>query len=277
MLEIPEIQKRILHALDSNDSQEVKKILKKIQLADIAEAICELPVSKIVQFFQLLGPHSGAQMIPYLSTNCQKKLIGNLPKAELRALVNKIYSDDFVDLLDKLPPRLATKVLEVASPKRRLELNNILLHEEESAGGMMSVNFFQAKEKDSVNKTIKYLRENHKGYEFINTLFVVDEYGFFRGRLELKTLFFSPTNAKVGEIMDSRPLSVSSNDDREHVIAVFKKYDISNLPVLNNEKKIIGFITVDDVLDGIEEESTEDITKLAGIRSNDEEFFNISI
>ncbi|ATZ16647.1 Mg2+ transporter MgtE [Entomoplasma freundtii] len=277
MLEIPEIQQRILHALDSGDSQEVKKVIKKVQLADIAEAICELPITKIIHFFRLLTPQYGAQIIPYLSNACQKKVISGLNAPELKTFIDKMYSDDLVDLLDKLSPRLATKVLAATSPKRRVELNNILRHEEESAGGMMSVNFVQAKEKDTVNKTIKYLRENHKDFEFVNTLFIVDEYGFYKGRLELKTIFFAPSTAKLSEIMDSRQLTVHSRADREQVISIFQKYDISILPVLDDQKKIVGFITVDDVLDGVEEESTEDIAKLAGIRPKDEEFFNISV
>ncbi|AVP49463.1 magnesium transporter [Williamsoniiplasma luminosum] len=277
MLEISDLKEQLIQAAINNDLNEVRNIAKKSQQVDFAEVLGELNERLILRIFRMLNKEDETDIFSYLKPEIQEFIIRSFSSKEVEEIVKDLYSDDLVDLIDELPATIVKKVLRAASPKIRAEINNILKYEEDTAGGIMTVNFIEIKEKDSIEKTIKYVREIHEEFETIDTLFVLDDYGHLKGFVELKDLIFNSPKTKIKEIMETRLLYVNSTADQEEVANMFKRYDVTSIPVVDDSNKMIGIITVDDIVDVIEKETSEDINKMAGIKNDDQNYFDLSI
>lgn len=277
MLEISELRDQLLIAAKNNDVNAIRRLAKAAQQVDFAEVLEELDDKLVLRVFRMLDRENAGDIFSYLTPDVQEFLIGSFSTLETKGIVDDLYSDDLVDVIDEMPAKIVTKILRSTSAERRAEINNILKYDEKSAGGMMSVNFVEIKDTDTVAKAIKTIREIHKDFETMDVLFVMDQYGYLKGTFEIKDLIFNDPKTKIQDIMDSRILFVESDTDQEEVIAIFKRYDVNSLPVVDKEKKVIGIITVDDAIDIIDEEATEDISKLAGVNTLDDHYFNVNV
>lgn len=274
MSDLSEIKQQLVIVIKTKNKRKAQILAEKIPVADLAQVLTELKANQFTDFFRLIDNKRAAAIFPYLTPKNQATIVELMSATRLKAIMAKLYSDDLVDLIDDLPTDLTRKIIEALSPTKRRQINRILRYEETMAGAMMSVNFIEVRDTDTIYKVLKKIRDQHEIFETFDDLLVVDRYGILRGQLELKELLIHNPKTQVKELLTRQPISISSRADREEVVETFKKYDIDLLPVVNSQNRVLGFITSDDVFDVIEAESTEDIVRLAGVhKKSDSDYF----
>lgn len=275
MKELSELTLEIQKIFQTRDKKQINQLFDQYQDADIASALNELEdEQEKIAFFKLVSNENQIKLFAYFNLETQELLVQNLNNNDLKLLVNNIYSDDLVDLIDDLPKNDVKKVLDLTSAEKRMELNDILQHGEQTAGGIMSVNFLKLPQDLTIEQAIKEVQQVHDKLENVDDLFVVDEYETLVGEVQLKDLLVHNPQTKLAEIMDPAVVSTMIDKDQEEVARLFKRYDITNLAVINQENKLAGIITIDDVIDVLERETTEDIQKFAGVTPlNDDDPF----
>ena len=275
MKELSELTLEIQKVLQTRDKKKINKLFSTYQDVDIASALNELDdEAEIVATFELINKKYQTTLFTYLNLKTQELLVKNLNNNDLKLLVNNIYSDDLVDLIDDLRKDDVKKVLDLTSVEKRLELNDILQHDEQTAGGIMSVNLLKLSQTLTVSEAIKAVQAVHDKVENVDDLFIVDDFESLVGQIQLKDLLFNDGEAKLESIMNTAVVSTRIDKDQEEVAQVFKRYDLNSLPVVTPDNKLAGVIAIDDVVDVIERETTEDLQRFAGITPfNDDDPF----
>ncbi|WP_339021021.1 magnesium transporter [Spiroplasma endosymbiont of Atherix ibis] len=268
-----EIEKLVI----DNDIKKLRDLEELHYPQDIAEALEQLDEKIIIIALRLFTNDTSSEIFPHLDADIQEKIINKMSSKQIAELFSDLYTDDIVDILEEMPSNIVKKVLRSSTPEARAQINSILKYNDDTAGSIMSVDYTRFKVDWTVTEAIEKIRERDEESEDHNTFYVVDDLNNLKGTVELKDLVFSKGNLKLSEIMDERVLFAFTKDDQETVIDKFKKYDITTLPVINIQQKLVGIVTIDDVLDVIEEEVTEDIHKMAGITPTDDEYFKTSI
>lgn len=279
MKELSELTLEIQKVLQTHDKKKVNKLFSAYQDVDIASALNELEdEAEIVATFELINKKYQTTLFTYLNLETQELLVKNLNNNDLKLLVNNIYSDDLVDLIDDLRKDDVKKVLNLATAEKRLELNDILQHDEQTAGGIMSVNLLKLSQTLTVSEAIKAVQAVHDKVENVDDLFIIDDFEALVGQIQLKDLLFNDSEAKLESIMNTAVVSTRIDRDQEEVAQVFKRYDLNSLPVVTPDNKLAGVIAIDDVVDVIERETTEDLQRFAGITPfNDDDPFKQKI
>ncbi|QHX36331.1 magnesium transporter [Spiroplasma sp. BIUS-1] len=260
-----------------NDIKKLRELEELHYPQDIAEALEQLDEKIIIIALRLFTNDTSSEIFPYLDTDIQEEIINKMSSKQVSELFSELYTDDIVDILEEMPSNIVKKILRSSTPEARAQINNILKYNDDTAGSIMSVDYTRFKINWTVTDAIEKIRERDQESEDHNTFYVVDDLNNLKGTIELKDLVFSKGETKLSEIMDERVLFAYTKDDQEAVVEKFQKYDITTLPVINIQQKLVGIVTVDDVLDVIEEEVTEDIHKMAGISPTDDEYFKTSI
>lgn len=278
MSDLPEIKHQLTTAIKTKNKRKAQVLAETVPIADLAQVLTELKPDQFTDFFRLIDNKRAAAIFPYLTPAEQTIIVEFMSATRLKAIMAKLYSDDLVDVIDNVSSDLTRKIIEALSPTKRRQVNRILRYDETMAGAMMSVNFIEVRETDTIYKVLKKIRDQHEIFETFDDLLVVDRYGVLRGQLELKELLIHDPKVQVKELLTRQPIAISSRADREEVIETFKKYDIDLLPVVNSQNRVLGFITSDDVFDVIEAENTEDIVRLAGVhKKSDSDYFATSL
>ncbi|AUF83826.1 magnesium transporter [Mesoplasma syrphidae] len=277
MLNISELEKLLIEASESKNIKQVREISKQCQYVDFAEALEQTDEKAVLRIFRMLEIEEAAEIFTYLSSEHQEFIISSFTSAEVQEIVDELYTDDIIDVIDDMPAQVVKKILKAATKEQRKEINSILKYDEETAGGIMSVNFTELKADDTVEKAIKIIRRRHEDYDEIDDLYVTDSIGKLLGHIEIKDLILNQPSQKMSEIMDSKIVSVASELDQEEVGIIFKRYDLNTLPVVDKQEKLVGIITVDDVIDVLVEEATEDLQKFAGINDAKSDYFETTI
>ncbi|WP_027063579.1 magnesium transporter [Mesoplasma seiffertii] len=277
MLNISELEKLLIEASESKNIKQVREISKQCQYVDFAEALEQTDEKVVLRIFRMLEVEQAAEIFTYLSSEHQEFIINSFTSAEVQEIVDELYTDDIIDVIDDMPAQVVKKVLKAATKEQRKEINSILKYEEETAGGIMSVNFTELKADDTVEKAIKIIRRRHEDFDEIDDLYVTDSNGKLVGHIEIKDLILNQPTQKMEEIMNSKIVSVPSELDQEEVGIIFKRYDLNTLPVVDKQQHLIGIITVDDVIDVLVEEATEDLQKFAGINDAESDYFETGI
>ncbi|AXK50757.1 magnesium transporter [Spiroplasma alleghenense] len=274
MTEVKQIEKQIIDLSKQNKTKELKEVCESYPLVDVAEALAEIDNEVVLKIIRLLSTEDASHVFIYLSRKTQEFLVEKLTNIELKELINDLYIDDVIDTIDELSTEAVRKVLKVASKEVRLKVNQILEYDEMTAGAIMSVEYIKLLESDTVSSAIKKIRELYEINEENEDFFVVDKFDNLVGYLQLKDLVFNKEKALISSIMDKRLIYAQTTTDQEDVADIFKKYDIQTLPVLDSENKFVGIITVDDVIDVIEDENTEDIHKMGGMKPLEDSYFD---
>ncbi|WP_338985245.1 magnesium transporter [Spiroplasma endosymbiont of Diplazon laetatorius] len=260
-----------------NDIKKLRELEEVHYPQDIAEALEALDEKIIIIALRLFTNDTSSEIFPHLDTDIQEEIINKMSSKQVSELFSELYTDDIVDILEEMPSNIVKKILRASTPEARAQINNILKYNDDTAGSIMSVDYTRFKIDWTVTEAIEKIRERDEESEDHNTFYVVDDLNNLKGIVELKDLVFSKGNSLLSEVMDERVLYATTKEDQEAVVEKFKKYDITTLPVVNMQQKLVGIVTVDDVLDVIEEEVTEDIHKMAGISPTDDEYFKTSI
>lgn len=268
--------KMLKKLINEKNILELRNIFDEYNGVDIAEIASSLTVPELLFIFKTVPPSDTAEMFTYLEHDVKKKLINDLSGEQLGNLLEFIYNDDIVDFIQEMPSNLVRKILKSAHKETRNEVNLLLNYAPNSAGSIMTTEYIELKSFDSVSEAINKIRKFGREAETISYLYIVDDKRLLVGSLKLKELLIADEKEVVNDIMDTNFVSVTTHDDQEEVAQVFKKYDMSTLPVTTDDGRLVGIITFDDIIDVIEEETTEDIHKMAGVAALDEQYIKTS-
>ncbi len=272
-----EKKEQILQLIEQKRFSEARMLLEDEHPADIAQMLDEMDAAQGCRTFRLLPKSLAADVFSYLDSDNQQRLITLLSDAELSRVLDEMYMDDTVDMLEELPASVVKRILQLSHPDTRSEINRLCRYEEDTAGSIMTTEMIDLKRSMTVKDAFDLIRRVGTDMETIYTCYVTDERRVLEGVVTVRDLLLHPYEAKVEDLMDEDPLSVQTGDDQETIAQIFQKYDILTLPVVDSEKRLVGIITIDDAVDVIQEENTEDIEKMAAILPSDKPYLKTSI
>ncbi|MFP6626022.1 MAG: magnesium transporter [Deltaproteobacteria bacterium] len=254
--------------LADGDHAGLSRLLKNTHPADIAEFLDQLDDEspRMTVFDQLPAPQA-AEVVRKLSETTRGWLFDQLPDSRLSALVEGLDTDDATDLLGELPAQRRQMLLVRASPETRRDVEDLLAYPEDSAGGIMKTEVAAVTSGITIAEVTEYIRQHADGFHDVHNVFVTDGQGHLKGFVPLRDLILARADSCVDDTMDSDVVSVHADVDQEEVAHLFEKYELVSIPVLDTQDRLIGRITIDDIVDVIEEEATEDILRLAGVGS----------
>ncbi len=255
--------------IDRNDPGSILELVKDHHPVEIAEMLDHLPEEKKRFLFELLDPKVAADVLQEVSDLSRDQLLVSIQVPRLEAIIDQTASDDAADIIGELPAEQAEKVLDRIPPERARELRQLLRYDEESAGGIMSKQYVSVPQDATVQEAIERIRASHEEAEFVYYLYATDRRGALVGFVPLAQLVLGRPDQKVSEVMESDVVSVPTDMDQEEVAGLVEKYDLAAIPVVDRAGRLVGRITVDDVVDVIVDEASEDISKMAG--TTDEE------
>lgn len=251
--------------LDNKRYAALRDILNTMNPVDIAAVFEDLQSEKTALLFRLLPKETAAETFVEMDEDTQKLLIHGFSDTELKELIDELYVDDAVDLIEEMPANVVKRILRQADPETRKEINEILKYPEDSAGSIMTTECVILRPKMTAEEAIKRIRRTGIDKETIYTCYVSDTSSTLIGIVTIKTLLLAEDDEVVENIMETNVISVNTLDDQEMVAQMFNKYNFLALPVVDGENRLVGIVTVDDAIDVMEEEATEDIQKMAAI------------
>jgi len=260
-------------------AREILLARNEVEIAEILEEISEeLGVEKVIIMFRTLPKDVSAEVFAYLPIDDQVKIINGITDKEIRFIIDELSFDDMIDVLDELPANIVDKILEKTPKEERKLINTFLKYPDRSAGSLMTPDYISLEKEMTVADALAYIKKEGMDSETIYTCYVKERGRKLQGIVSLRTLVISDGDVKISDIMREEFVCVNVDDDREEVSEVFKKYGFLAIPVVDKEKRLVGIITVDDILGVIEEETTEDFERMAGvIGKTDLEYLDISV
>lgn len=255
-----------IHALlEQRKYPQMLEALLSLQIADIADFLDELEGKTTLLVFRMLPKEIAADVFSYLSTESQAELSGLVNEQELENILRDLYFDDKIDYLEEMPANVVKKILKNAPYTERKLINQFLNYPEDSAGSIMTIEFVDLKKEMTVAQALEKIRRNAPDKETIYTCYVTDGRRHLEGIISLKNLVIAQPEETIESIMKQNMVSVLTTDDKEDVAELIKKYDLLAIPVTDHENRLVGIITIDDIVDVIEEENTEDFHKMATV------------
>ena len=277
-LEKEELETRVLDAIKSRNAKDLREIFETVPNIDIAEAVEGVDdVASLLYIFRVVDNEYAAEFFTELPSEQQEMIINAFTDKELVDLINNSFADDLVDTLEEMPANVVNRVLKVCPKDMRKDVNTLLNFKENTAGSVMTTEYIEMRENTSVKDAIQLIREQGREAETVYTIFVRDAKRTLVGTVDLDELIFSKEEENLEDIMNRDFVTCHVNDDQEEVANMFKRYDLNAMAVVNTEDKIVGIITIDDVVDIIVEEANEDIALLNSVSSMDEPYLKTPI
>ena len=262
---------------ESKQYTKLRQFLAELNDADIAALIEELDEEEVSKVFRILPKDLAADVFSYLDVDYQQTIIYSLSEKEAANVIDNLMADDAVDFLDEMPANVVERLLANAKPDTRQAINHLLRYPEDSAGSIMTVEYVSLKENLTVNQAIEHIRKVGLDSETINICYVLDAQRKLVGTVALRYLLLSDGDEIIGDLMHENIIAINTLMDQEQVAAQFKKYDFTAMPVVDNENRLVGIITVDDIVDIMEEETTEDMEKMAAIVPSDKPYMRTGV
>ena len=250
---------------------DLRDLLLPMEAADIATLCGELD-EKVALVFRLLPKEQAAEVFVELDSDQQELLIQSFSNTELKEVLDELYLDDTVDIVEEMPANVVKRILKHSDPEMRKSINEILKYPDDSTGSIMTTEFVDLKEDMTVEAALKRIRRTGPDKETINVCYVIDEGRHLIGLLSIRTLLLADDDDIIGDIMERNFISVQTLDDQESTARALSKYDFLALPVVDTENRLVGIVTVDDAMDVLQEEVTEDIEKMAAILPSDKPY-----
>lgn len=269
--------KNIEKLIEEKKYVEIKKILNEMNDYDIAEIFEDLPTTEQLKIFRLLTKDIAADVFSYMETDTQSKLITLLSEKEAVEIINDMASDDAADLMDEIPANVVSRLLSKVDPEARRDINGLLNYPDDSAGSIMTTEYMDLKEENTIEEAIRKIKKEYDDKETIDICFVTDKSRKLIGTVKLKDLVLNDEEKLIKDIMDDDIMSVNTLMDQEEVASIIQDYDLTSIPVVDTENKLVGIITIDDVIDIIEEEATEDIEKMAAITPTEKPYLKLNV
>ena len=260
-----ERMEELTEALEQKQYHHFTDIVDTMNAIDVAEYISTLQGDRLLTAFRLLKKDIAADIFAELESEAIEQIVLATKDTDLGLLVDNLFIDDAVDLLEELPASMVKRILRVTNPETRRLINKFLSYPDNSAGSVMTAEFIDLKETMTVAEAVARIRRTGVDKETVYTAYIIDGARHLHGTVSLKDLLFADSEALLSDIMSTDVVMASTSDDQEEVAAMISKYDLLSLPVVDREQRLVGIVTVDDALDVMEEEATEDIEKMAAL------------
>ncbi len=267
----------IRELLQTKQYTRLRQKVAEMNTADIAVVFEELEEEELLKIFRILPKDLAADVFSYLEVDSQQYIITRLSDKDAANIVDNLMADDATDLLEEMPANVVKKILAHASAETRRDINHLLQYPEDSAGSIMTVEYVDLKENMTVEEAVARIRKIGVDSETINICYVLDAQRMLIGTVALRYLLISPADAIIGDIMHENVVYLNTLMDQEEVARTFQKYDFTAMPVVDNESRLVGIITVDDVVDILQEEATEDMEMMAAVMPSDKPYMRMGI
>ncbi len=263
--------------LEARRMRDLRANLIDMNEFDVAEFLTELEPQSMAMAFRLLPKEQAAEVFANLEVDDQEHIINSVSDRELGEIIEELYVDDAVDMMEELPANVVKRIMRTATPDTRNLINQFLKYPENSAGSIMTAEFVDLKKYMNVREAFARIRRIGADKETIYTCFVTAADRTLEGVVTVKDLLLSGDEDRIEDIMDTNVIRATTTDDQEEVSALFSDYDLLAIPVVDKEGRLVGIVTVDDVIDVMEQEATEDIEKMAGITPSDKPYVRTSV
>ncbi len=271
------LEPEIRSLIHERDFAGLRQIFCEWPPADLAELISDLPEEDQVVLFRMLPHNLAGPTFEYLSRHDQKRLLQAMGREDIVRVINEMSPDDRTALLEELPASAVKELLRLLSPRELRIAQQLLNYPERSVGRLMTPDFIAVRDEWTVQQVLDHVREHGRDSETINVIYVVDDQEKLIDDVRIREFLLRPLQARVADIRDRNFVALRANDLQQHAVDVFRKYDRTVLPVVDSADRLIGIVTVDDILDVVEKEATEDIQKMGGVTAFDQPYLSVSV
>ncbi|ARC83248.1 magnesium transporter [Clostridium argentinense CDC 2741] len=269
--------KKVLDLIKTSKFVDARNLLIEEKSVDIAQFLEEVDRDKMLIIFRILPKDIATEVFSYMSTEDVQYIIEAITDDELSHIVDKLFLDDTIDILEELPANVVKKVLKNTKEGKRRLINTFLNYPDNSAGSIMTIEYVRLRKEMTVKEAVDHIKRTGLNKETIDTCYVTNEKRKLEGVLSIRDLILNDDNEIIKNIMDDNVICTHTLDDQEEVADLFKKYDFLAMPVVDNENRLVGIITIDDIVDIIEQENTEDFQKMAAMGPSEEEYLKTSV
>ena len=271
------MEEKILELIEGKKYGQLKEIFSEMNPTDLAIILSEVPHKELTVLFRILPKELAAEAFVEMDTDMQQLLIEAFSDKELKEVLDELFMDDTVDIIDEMPASVAKRILMQTDKETRKMINQLLAYPDDSAGSIMTTEYIDLKTSMTVEAAFARIREIGVDTETIYTCYVIDASRHLLGLVSVKDLLLSPTNKSIGEIMEENVIYANTHDDKEEVAALFDKYDFLALPIVDKENRLVGIVTVDDAIDVLQEEVSEDFEKMAAILPSEKTYLKTGV
>ena len=272
-----ELENEIFTLIENKGFQKLKQILSELNPADIAVILDDIEEKDLALVFRILPKELAAEVFAYMESDRQQFLIEKFTDKELKSVMDELFMDDAVDIIDEMPASVAKRILAQADAATRKVINQLLAYPDDCAGSIMTTEYIDLKKSMTVADAFDRIRKRGVDSEMIYTCYVTDARRHILGIVSVKGLLLNSYDAVIDDIMEDNIIFAHTHDDKEEVAAMFEKYDLMALPVVDKENRLIGIVTVDDAIDVLQEAATEDMEMMAAILPTDKPYLKTGI
>lgn len=272
-----ELEEQIFKLIENRRFVELKEILSEMQPADIAEIFEEAKDKEIPVLFRILPKELAAEVFVEFDSDKQELLVNAFSDNELREVLDELFMDDTVDLIEEMPASVAKRILRHTDANTRRMINQLLAYPDDSAGSIMTTEYIDLKKNMTVDEALDRIRNKGIDTETIYTCYVIDSRRNLLGTVSLRDLLLNKKDCIVKDLMDENVIYANTLDDKGEVVSLFDRYDMLALPVVDKERRLVGLITVDDAIDVMQEEASEDIEKMAAILPSERTYLKTGV
>ncbi|MEW9121245.1 MAG: magnesium transporter [Thermotaleaceae bacterium] len=271
------MKENILTLMQEKKFSDARSEIMELNTVDIAEFIGELERDHAIILFRILPKDTAVEVFAYLSNEHQVEIINGITDREIKHIIEELYFDDMIDMLEEMPASVVKKILRHTKEEERILINQFLNYPENSAGSLMTIEYVGLKKEMTVKNALEYIKRIGIDKETVYTCYVTDNNQILEGRVSLRKLVISDGLKTIDEIMDRDILYVHTHEDQEEIAYLFKKYDLMIIPVVDKEERLTGIITIDDIVDVIEQEDTEDFQRMAAIIPSESAYLSTGV
>jgi len=268
---------RLTELLEAQKYVELMRTMDEMNAVDAAEFLASVKPSIQAKIFRLLKKDTASDIFAELDSDVQESIIQSMSDREVSTFMDELFIDDAVDMLEELPASMVDRILKNTTPELRREINRFLNYPEDSVGSIMTSEFVRIRANMTVEEAVSYIRKHGVDKETVYTIYVTDQSRILLGTLGLRDLLFAKDDDRIEDMMETAVISISTSEDREEAVGLISKYALLALPVVDSERRLVGIVTVDDAVEVIQEEATEDIELMAAISPTDKPYLKTGV
>ena len=274
---IDQMLEEIVELINDKKYFKIKKMLEDLNEVDIAEILEELDLHNTLLIFRMLPKDLAVEVFAHFEAENQRGIIEGITDKEVKSIVEELFFDDMIDFIEEMPANIVNKVLKHSSAEERKLINQFLKYPPNSAGSLMTIEYVEIRQSMTVKEAMQHIKEIGLTKETVYTCYVTNKNRVLEGIISLRLLVVSPEDAVISDLMEDEVIYVETHDDQETVATVFRRYGFIALPVVDKEKRLTGIITVDDIMDVMEQEATEDFQRMAAMVPSDDPYMTSSV
>ena len=271
------MKEKIIELMQEKRFGDVRREVMDLNVVDIAEILEEFDRNEAIILFRMLPKDTAVEVFAYLSNEQQLAIIDAITDREIKHIMDELYFDDMIDFLEEMPASIVKKILKNTKEEERILINQFLNYPENSAGSLMTIEYVGLKKEMTLREALDYIKRIALDKETVYSCYVTDANRKLEGIISLRKLVTHDENETVGEMMNTDVIYAHTHDDQETIAHLFKKYDLIAIPVVDKEERLTGIITIDDIVDVIEQENTEDFQRMAAMAPSEEEYLETPV